>query len=170
MHTGVPLSQTGVSLPPTWKTGDAQKRDALGHLNATQVDYILQLKRDDYQQSVRTARYLCDEKIRAGVCRGKMPVRFKISNKMLKKEFSRDSFVSDLVRSLEQDGFYAQLKDEEPNVLLVYPKGAVTCTFLKMSDNAMTFVQRMKAAELSKQQRGGVTQTSSANRRVGGVI
>lgn len=124
--------------------------NTMSYLSSRQMDYVLQMKRQEFDQTIKSIRYVCDDVIRESVCKGKLPVEFTVPKKLLNKEFNTRMLVVELVRSLESDGFYTQLSPTSETTLHIYPKNIASCNFLNMSESARTFVQQIKSVEQDK--------------------
>lgn len=138
------LQQSADSNLTTWHP------NTMNYLTSRQMDYVLQMKRQEFDQTIKSIRYVCDDVIRESVCRGKLPVEFTIPKKLVNKEFNSRVIVVELVRSLEADGFYTQLSPKGETTLHIYPKNVASCNFLNMSESARTFVQQIKSVEQDK--------------------
>ncbi|MDD5754835.1 MAG: hypothetical protein PHN45_08800 [Methylococcales bacterium] len=132
-----------VPLPP--------HANVMESLNTKQMEFVLQMKHEDYLKTVRTVRYLCDDEIQTKLCKGTMPVFFKIPLKMVNPEFNLQKLVTDVAATLERDGFYVQQDQKKCNVLLIYPRCAAACTFLNIPEKAQTFIRQIQSVESAKQ-------------------
>ena len=128
----------------------------IAYLNSNQIDYILQIKAFEYNKLICGLRHMCDDKIKRDVAKGKMPVKFKIPSQMLKKGFDVMSIKTDLIGLLEKNGFYVQTMNDDENFsndLLIYPKGMINCSFMKLNGKTRGFVQKIKSIENDKMQK-----------------
>jgi hypothetical protein len=144
--------------------------NTMSYLSSRQMDYVLQMKRQEFDQTIKSIRYVCDDVIRESVCKGKLPVEFVLPKKLLNKEFNTRMIVVELVRSLEADGFYTQLSPTSETTLHIYPKNIASCSFLNMSESARTFVQQIKSVEQDKMIRHQSQPTSVSSSSSGGAF